>query len=117
MGFTFTKYMEQPLVSPAAVIYVNLTVAYIESKIFQRLPELYQTDVVNLSINNYYRFLDDLFFKWREGFDISLFHELFENINLHIKFLFEKLSTEQHSLDVKCSIGGTTIILTFATNQ
>ena len=95
--------------TPAVVIYANLTVAYIKSKIFERLPELYPTDVVNLFVSNYFRFLDDVFFKWREGFDISLLYELFENIDPHIKFIFEKLSTEQHFLDVKCSIEGTQI--------
>ena len=53
--------------------------------------------------------MHDVFFKWRGGFDISLLYELFENIDHHIKFIFEKLSTEQHFLDVKCSIEGTQI--------
>ena len=92
--------------TPVAVIYGNLTVACIESKMFERLPELYPTDVVNLFVSNYFRFLDDVFFKWREGFDVSLLYELFENIDPHIKYIFEKLSTEQHSLDVKSSIEG-----------
>ena len=87
----------------------------IESKMFQRLPELYPTDVVNLFIN--FRFLDDIFFKWREGFDTPLLHGLFEDIDPHIKFSFENFSTEQHFLSVKCSIAGNTIILTFTTNQ
>ena len=43
---------------------------------FQRLPELSPTDVDNFFINNYYRFLGDLLFKWREGFDKSILHEL-----------------------------------------
>ena len=41
-------------------------------------------------INNYYRFLDDIFFKRREGFDISLLRELSENIDPHIKYIFSR---------------------------
>ena len=90
--------------TPAAVVYANLTVAYIESKMFDRLPELYSVDTVDFFMNNYFRFLDDIFFKWKDEFDISALYELFNNADPNIKFLFEELALQQKNLDVKCAV-------------
>ena len=90
--------------TPAAVIYANLTVAYIESKMFEKLPEIYPQDVVTFFLQNYFRFLDDVFFKWKYDFDISLLYRLFESMDPNIKFIFEELSSTQHFLDVKCTM-------------
>ena len=43
----------------AAVVFANLTVAFLEVKIFIRLPEIFSRDVVEFFIKNYFRFLDD----------------------------------------------------------
>ena len=108
-GMFFHQIQGTAMGTPAAVVYANLTVAYIEYKMFTKLPDLYPKDVVDFFIRNYYRFLDDIFFKWKNYFDISQIYELFENADPDIKFIFEELSTEQNFLDVKCKIADTQI--------
>ena len=96
--------------TPAAVIYANLAVAYIESKMFEMLPQLYPTDIVEFFMKNYFRFLDDVFYKWKDDiFDISALYELFNNADPNIKFIFEDLALEQNFLDVKCLVDNNNI--------
>ena len=43
----------------AAVLYANLTCGY--------LPELFSYDIVGLFLKNYFRFLDDVKYIWKEN--------------------------------------------------
>ena len=54
----------------AAVVFAKLTVAFLEVKLFIRLPEIFSRDAVEIFIKNYFRFLDDLNYKWKQNIDI-----------------------------------------------
>ena len=49
----------------AAAVFANLTVAFLEVKLFISLPEIFGRDVVEFFIKNYFRFLHDLNYKWK----------------------------------------------------
>ena len=53
-----------------AVVASNLVVVYEEVKMFALLPQLYLQDFVDFFIRNYFRFLDKVFHKWLDNFDI-----------------------------------------------
>ena len=59
----------------------NLVVAYEEVKIFASLPQLYPQDFVDFFIRNYFRFLDDVFHKWLDNFDIEPFYSMINNLD------------------------------------
>ena len=90
--------------TPFAVVYANLVVAFIEDSMFKKLPEIYPKDIVESFIKNYFRFLDDVFYKRKEDFDINGIYQLLDELNPDIKFIFEELSTEQCFMDVKCVV-------------
>ena len=90
--------------TPFAFVYANLVVAFIEDSMFNKLPEIYPKDIVESFINNYFRFLDDVFYKWKEEFDTNGIYQLLDELNPDIRFIFEELSTEQCCLDVKCVV-------------
>ena len=94
-----------------SVIYADLTVAYIEIRMFDRLPSLFSRDIVELFIKNYFRFLDDIHYKWKVGIDIQTLHNFLNNLHPDIKFVFETCAASVNFLDVKCNI--TNELLTF----
>ena len=49
----------------------NLVLAYKEIKLFALLSQIYPQDFVGFLLRNYFRFLDDIFHKWLENFDIK----------------------------------------------
>ena len=56
-----------------AVVGSNLVVAYEEVTMFALLSQLYPQDPVDFFIRNYFRFLDNVFHKWLDDFDIEPF--------------------------------------------
>ena len=88
----------------AAVVFANVTVAFLEVKPFIRLPEIFSRDVVEFFIKNYFRFLDDLNYKWKQNIDITPLWKLINELHPDIQFIFENLSSEVKFLDVKCTI-------------
>ena len=56
-----------------AMVGSNLVVAYKEIKLFPLLPQVYPQDLVDFLLRNYFRFLNDIFHKWLENFDIKQF--------------------------------------------
>ena len=55
----------------AAVKCANLIVAYLEEKMFSFLPTIYPYDFVMFFIKNYFCLLDDILYKWLQGFDVE----------------------------------------------
>ena len=70
-----------------AVVGSSLIVAYKEMKIFALLPQIYPQDFVDFLLRNYFRFLDDIFHKWLENFDIKQFYDLINSLDEDLKFL------------------------------
>ena len=82
----------------------NLVVAYREEKMFSLLPNIYPRDFVQFIIQNYFRFLDDIFHKWLKNFDIQGFYMIFEQLDPELKFIFSELSRGVDFLDISFSI-------------
>ena len=87
-----------------AVVTSNLVVAYEEVKMFALLPQLYQQDFVDLFIQNYFRFLGDVFHKWLDNFDVELFYSIINNLDPDLKFVFENSSKSLNFLDINIQI-------------
>ena len=62
-----------------AVVGSNLVVTCQEVKMFALLPQLYPEDFVDVFIRNYFRFLDDVFHRWLDIFDIEPFYSMIHN--------------------------------------
>ena len=83
-----------------AVVSTNSVVAYEEIKMFAVLPQLYPQDFVDFFIRNYFRFLDDVFYKWLDNFDIKPFDSMINNLDPDLKFIFENPSKSLNFLDI-----------------
>ena len=94
----------------AAVVFANLSVAFLEVKLFIRLSEIFSRDVVEFFIKSYFRFLDDLNYKWKQNIDITPLWKLINELHPDIQFIFENLSSEVNFLDVKCTIDNNQIM-------
>ena len=87
-----------------AVVGSNLTVAYLEVKMFALLPQIYPRDFVDCFVRNYFRFLDDVFHTWLINFDIEPFYKLINELDPDLNFIFEKLTTDINFLDINIKI-------------
>ena len=57
----------------AAVVCANLVVAYRDEKMFSFLPTIYPREFVQFTIQNYFRFIDDIFHEWLKDLDTQGF--------------------------------------------
>ena len=87
-----------------AVVGSNLVIGFLEVKMFVKLPDLYPRDFVDIFIRNYFRFLDDLFHKWLEQFDIQPFQQILDGMDRDLKFILDNMSAKNNFLDVKMKI-------------
>ena len=87
-----------------AVVGSNLVVAYKEIKLFRLLHQVYPQDSVYFLLGNYFRFLDDIFHKWLENFDIKRFYDLINSLDEDLKFIFEDPSRTLKFLDIQLKI-------------
>ena len=87
-----------------AVVGSNLVVAFEEIKMFALIPQLYQQDFVGFLIHNYFRFLDNIFHKRLENFDTEPLHNMINNLDPDLKFIFENLSKSLNLLDMNLQI-------------
>ena len=87
-----------------AVVGSNLTIAYVEVKMFALLPQIYPRDFVDFFVRNYFRFLDDIFHTWLINSDIEPFYKLINELDPDLKFIFEKLTTDINFLDINIKI-------------
>ena len=87
-----------------AVVGSNLTVAYLEVKMFALLAQIYPRDFVDYFVRNYFRFLDDIFHTWLINFNIEPFYKLINELDPDLKFIFEKLTTDINFLDINIKI-------------
>ena len=87
-----------------AVVGSILVEAYKEIKLFALLPQVYPQDFVDFLLRNYFRFLDDIFHKWLENFDIKKFYDLINSLDEDLKFIFENPSRTLNFLDIQLKI-------------
>ena len=59
---------------------------------FALLPQLHPQDFVDFFICNDIRFLDDVFHKWLDNFDIEPFYSVINNLDTDLAFIFENPS-------------------------
>ena len=83
-----------------AVVGSNLVVAYKEIELFALLPQIYPQDFGDILLRNYFRFLDSIFHKGLENFDIKQFYDLNNSLDEDLKFIFENPSRTLNFLDV-----------------
>ena len=69
-----------------AVVGSNLVVTNEEVKMLPLLRQLYPQDFVDFVIRNYFRFLDQVFHKWLDNFDIEPFYSMINNLDPNLKF-------------------------------
>ena len=104
------KYFQQihgfAMGTKAAVNCANLSVGYLEVKLFDQLPRHYPYDFVKFFIDNYFRFLDDVDYSWLEEFNPRPFQMLCNNLDQNLEFIFSKLAKESDFLDVHKRIKG-----------
>ena len=67
---------------------------------FALLPQLYPQGFVDFSIRNYFWFLDDVFHKWLDNFNIEPFYSIINNLDPDLKFIFESPSKSLTFLDI-----------------
>ena len=60
--------------------------------------------MVDFFIQNYFRFLDDVFLKWLNNFDIEPFYSMINNLNPDLKFIFENPSKSLNFLHINIRI-------------
>ena len=77
-----------------SVVGSNLVVVYKEVKLFAFLDQLYPQDFVDFLLQNYFRFLDDIFHKLLENFDIKQFYDLINSLYGHLQFIFKKIQAK-----------------------
>ena len=94
-----------------AVDCANLIVGFLELRMFALLPTVYPVDVVDFIIRNYFRLLDDIFYKWLTDFDISKFYEIFENLDSDLQFISTHLSATENFLDIAFKIVDNKLIM------
>ena len=82
-----------------AVVGCKSVVPYKEAKLFALLPQLYLQDFLDFLLQNYFRFLDDIFHKWLENFDIKQFYDLINSLDEDLKFISENPSRTLKVLD------------------
>ena len=86
------------------VVGSKLAVSYKEIKTFALLLQLYLQDLINFYIRNYSPFLDEIFHKWLENFDIEPFYNMINNLGPDLKFIFGNPSKSLNFLDINLQI-------------
>ena len=102
----FHQIKETAMGTKFAVVGSNLVAAYKEIKLFALLPQVYPQDFVDFLLRNYFRFLDDIFQKWLENFDIKQFYDSLEDL----KFIFKNPSTTLNFIDIQLKIVNNTLV-------
>ena len=98
------------MVTKFTVVGSNLVVAYKEIKLFALLPQIYLQDFADFLLRNYFRFLDDIFHKWFENFNIKQFYDFINSLDEDLKFIFENQRRTLNYLDIKLKIVNSTLV-------
>ena len=61
-------------------------------------------------MQNYFIFLDDIFHKWLQTFDIKQFHDLINSLDEDLKFIFENPHRTLNFLDTQLKIVSNTLV-------
>lgn len=75
-----------------AVVYANLHVASQEVQMFENLPDIYSSDIVEVFIRKYLRFFDDVNYIWKQKFDTKTLRSLLNSLDSNTQFFIENLS-------------------------
>ena len=93
-----------------AVVSSNLIVAYKKMKLFALFPQVYRQDFIDILLQNYFRFLDGIFNKWLEKFDIKQSYDLINSLDEDLKFISENPSRTLNFLDTQLKIVSNTLV-------
>ena len=64
----------------------DLTVGYLETKLYTILPNYFSTEYTKYIIEHWNRFIDDCFIAWKKNENLDPFEEILNNIHSSIKF-------------------------------
>ena len=84
-----------------APVYANLTIGYLESKLYNSLPQTIPSGEAEYITHNWKRYLDDCFIIWKgDNLTLDLFEVMLQNLHPNIKFTIEKSGYSIPFLDV-----------------
>ena len=92
-----------------AVVGSNLVVTYKETKLFAVLPQSNSQDILDFLLWDSFRFLDNIFHKWLENFNINQLYDLINSFDEDFKFIFENQSRTLNFQDIQLKIVNNTI--------
>ena len=114
MILKYLDLLEYTIRTNFAVVGNNSLVACREIKLFALLLEVYPQDFVDFLLRNYLRFLDDIFHKWLENFDIKQFYDLINSPDEDLKLMFENQNRTLNFQDIQLKIVNNTLSLSLA---
>ena len=84
---------------------------FLEEKMYQTLPEIFDQNFTTYIKENWKRYLDDCFIFWtKTEYDLRRFHSIINNIHESIKFTMETSGNELPFLDIRIIKRGNIII-------
>ena len=92
-----------------AVVGSNLVVTYKETKLFAVLPQSNSQDILDFLLRDSFRFLDNIFHKSLENFNINQLYDLINSFDEDFKFIFENQSRTLTFQDIQSKIVNNTI--------
>ena len=85
-----------------APTYATLVMGFLEEKMYQTLPEIFDQNFTTYIKENWKRYLDDCFIFWtKTEDDLRRFHSIINNIHESIKFTMETSENELPFLDIR----------------
>ena len=114
MILKYLDLFEYTIRTKFAVVGNNSLVACREIKLFALLLEVYPQDFVDFLLWNYLRFLDDIFHKWLENFDIKQFYDLINSLDEDLKLLLENQNRNLNFQDIPLKIVNNMLSLSLA---
>ena len=105
-GLFYHQHKGGAMGAPCMVVASNLTVAYLEVRMFIRLPDIFPNDFVDFFIRNYFRFIDDVVHQWLAEFDIEAFGTVMNGLDPDIKYILEQIAQRAHYLDIHMQVVG-----------
>ena len=85
-----------------APVYANLVLGFLEITLKNKISEKFGTETANTIMNNYFRFLDDIFLVWDANHGhINTFHDILTSLDNSLSFTLDQSGSSVNFLDVR----------------
>ena len=93
-----------------APVYANLVLGFLEISLKRKVEDKVGTERAEEIMNNYFRFLDDIFIIWdtTDG-DINIFYEILKSVDGDLSFTLDQSGSTVNFLDVQVNKTGTKV--------